>query len=364
MSKVVARSIFTTAVVEPGWKNYTTSGIVHGVIIAAIFLIAVPAVRVASIPQSRAVTLIAPTLPAYRPKIVTPPRITRVAKLVMPPLPKPVAKIIPPPVLHPPAITLKVAPSAPKVAPQILAEAKPDLPPALKPVPVVKTGSFQEVQRAKAPPAPKQVIVGGFGDPRGVHVSEDPRPSPVLVASVGSFASPLGAGQTGGGGRMDLGGVKQSGFGSVSSASPSGNSKTAPVVRAGAFGDGTVAGSRGDTGQAVAAVRSSGFDAVAAPQHRDLPAAPPAVTSVEILFKPRPSYSTEARNMRIEGQVQLEVIFQASGTVKVVRVIKGLGHGLDEAAQQAAMQVRFKPASKSGAPVDTNATISITFELT
>jgi hypothetical protein len=37
---------------------------------------------------------------------------------------------------------------------------------------------------------------------------------------------------------------------------------------------------------------------------------------------------------------------------------------LDEAAQQAAMQVRFKPASKSGAPVDTNATISITFELT
>jgi TonB family protein len=243
-----------------------------------------------------------------------------------------------------------------------MAEAKPNLPPALKPV--VKTGSFQEVQRAKAPPAPKQVIVGGFGDPRGVHVSENPKPSPVLVASVGSFASPLGAGQAGGGGRMDLGGVKESGFGSVSSGSSDRNSKTAPAVREGAFGDGTVAGSHGGSGQAVAAVRSSGFDTVAAPQHRDLPTAPPAFTSVEILFKPRPSYSAEARIMRLEGQVQLQVIFQANGAVKVVRVIKGLGHGLDQAAEQAATQVRFKPATKGGAPVDISATISITFELT
>jgi TonB family protein len=85
---------------------------------------------------------------------------------------------------------------------------------------------------------------------------------------------------------------------------------------------------------------------------------------VEILFKPHPSYSAEARNLHLEGQVSLEVVFQASGAVKVVRVIRGLGHGLDEAAQQAALQVRFKPATRSGAPVDTNATISITFELT
>jgi TonB family protein len=90
----------------------------------------------------------------------------------------------------------------------------------------------------------------------------------------------------------------------------------------------------------------------------------PTVTPVEILFKPKPVYSQEARNLRLEGQVELNVIFTATGSVRVMSVIHGLGHGLDEAAQQAAMQVRFKPATRDGVPVDTNATIYITFQLT
>jgi TonB family protein len=97
---------------------------------------------------------------------------------------------------------------------------------------------------------------------------------------------------------------------------------------------------------------------------KDVPVAVAPTTPLEILFKPRPSYSAEARGLRLEGEVSLEVVFQANGAVKVVRVIKGLGHGLDEAAAQAAVQVRFKPAMRSGAPIDTSATISITFELT
>jgi TonB family protein len=87
-------------------------------------------------------------------------------------------------------------------------------------------------------------------------------------------------------------------------------------------------------------------------------------TPVEILFKPKPAYTVEAREMRLEGEVSLQVIFQASGTIRVVRVVQGLGHGLDEAAQQAALRVRFKPAKRGGVPVDTNATIKISFELT
>jgi TonB family protein len=133
-----------------------------------------------------------------------------------------------------------------------------------------------------------------------------------------------------------------------------------------AFGNGGMGGGvPGGNGNGTAAVRSSGFGATVAavPQRRDSPVVAPAFTPVEILYKPKPAYSTEARGLGLEGQVQLEVVFQASGAVRVIRVIKGLGHGLDEAAQQAASQVRFKPATRSGAPVDQNATISITFEL-
>jgi TonB family protein len=226
---------------------------------------------------------------------------------------------------------------------------------------VVKTGAFEDLQTAKAAVAPKQVVVGGFGDPHGVQSSETQKPQPVLMARVGSFDSASGAGQAGGGGHLDNGGVKQSGFGNASSAPSSGNGKA--NVQTGGFGDSTAGIAHGSGG----AVRSTGFGdtvAAAAPMRKAAPASSPSFTPVEILFKPRPSYSTEAREMHLEGQVSLEVVFQASGSVKVVRIIKGLGHGLDEAAQQAALQVRFKPATRAGAPVDTSATISITFELT
>jgi TonB family protein len=82
------------------------------------------------------------------------------------------------------------------------------------------------------------------------------------------------------------------------------------------------------------------------------------------LFKPKPVYTQEARDLKLEGQVSLEVIFQASGVVRVIRVLHGLGHGLDEAAEQAAQQIRFRPATRAGVPVDTAATLYITFQVT
>jgi TonB family protein len=94
-----------------------------------------------------------------------------------------------------------------------------------------------------------------------------------------------------------------------------------------------------------------------------MPAAP-STTPVEILSKPRPVYTQEARDMHLEGEVSLEVVFSASGSVQVLRVIQGLGHGLDQAAERAATQIRFKPGMRGGSPVDTRATIHITFELT
>ena len=73
---------------------------------------------------------------------------------------------------------------------------------------------------------------------------------------------------------------------------------------------------------------------------------------VEIVFKPTPVYTEEARALKLEGDVLLDVEFAASGAVTVLQVVRGLGHGLDEAATRAATQIRFKPAQSGGRPVD------------
>ena len=48
----------------------------------------------------------------------------------------------------------------------------------------------------------------------------------------------------------------------------------------------------------------------------------------EVISKPTPAYTVEARNLRIEGEVVLEVVFEASGKLRIVRVVQSLGHGL------------------------------------
>jgi TonB family protein len=59
----------------------------------------------------------------------------------------------------------------------------------------------------------------------------------------------------------------------------------------------------------------------------------------------------------------LQVRFLATGQVEVLRVVNGLGHGLDEQAKRVAEQIRFKPAEKDGHPVDHTTLIHVTFQL-
>jgi len=84
---------------------------------------------------------------------------------------------------------------------------------------------------------------------------------------------------------------------------------------------------------------------------------------VDILDKPRPQYTADGRSLRIEGDVVLDMVFQANGTVQVNGVISGLGHGLDEAAVRAAQQIKFKPAKRDGQPIDFPARVRIEFRL-
>ena len=67
--------------------------------------------------------------------------------------------------------------------------------------------------------------------------------------------------------------------------------------------------------------------------------------------------------MKLEGEVLLRVLFTATGEARVIETIRGLGHGLDESAIQAAQRIRFKPALRDGEPVDSSAIVHIVFQL-
>lgn len=94
------------------------------------------------------------------------------------------------------------------------------------------------------------------------------------------------------------------------------------------------------------------------PQHPSHPS-----RSVRIVAKPRPEYTAEARDRRIEGEVQLEVLFAASGEIEVLSIVRGLGYGLDENAIEAARAIQFEPALRNGKPADLVATVHIRFQL-
>ncbi len=62
----------------------------------------------------------------------------------------------------------------------------------------------------------------------------------------------------------------------------------------------------------------------------------------------RPPYPPGARADGVEGDVVLELVLSSSGAVETARVLKGAGHGLDDAAVSAVQAYRFSPAMKDG----------------
>ena len=65
----------------------------------------------------------------------------------------------------------------------------------------------------------------------------------------------------------------------------------------------------------------------------------------------------------IEGSVIVQAQFDEYGSATVLKVIKGLGYGLDEAALQALKGWRFSPALRNGLPVTAVAEIEVPFRL-
>lgn len=74
---------------------------------------------------------------------------------------------------------------------------------------------------------------------------------------------------------------------------------------------------------------------------------PPVLdTRAFVLSKTEPGYSDEARARKISGTVRLSAELQGDGFVGEVRILKGLGFGLDDRAVDSARHVIFLPAVK------------------
>jgi periplasmic protein TonB len=82
-----------------------------------------------------------------------------------------------------------------------------------------------------------------------------------------------------------------------------------------------------------------------------------------LLREVRPDYTEEARRRGIEGDVVLEIVVRADGLVGNVKVLQGLGGGLDQRAIDAVRQWRFSPARRFGTPVDVMVEVAVEFSL-
>jgi TonB family protein len=256
------------------------------------------------------------------------------------------------PALRLPPEQIKPKPAPAIAAPNVVVSASktvviqtdaPRIPRELVKTNVFSTGSSAVPTIARAP---QQVQTGGFGDPNGVPAREN-KGKPVNIAQLGGYDLPTGPGYGNGtgGARGVRGVVASAGFGNgVATGDGTGRvNTTRGTVREGGFGDAEAA--------------------LPTPSRPKADQVAPKMVPVEIVEKPLPVYTEEARKLHIEGEVLLQVVFESTGRLRILRVVQGLGHGLDEAAIRAAQQIQFKPALRDGSPADANAVLHIVFQI-
>jgi TonB family protein len=82
-----------------------------------------------------------------------------------------------------------------------------------------------------------------------------------------------------------------------------------------------------------------------------------------VLIHPAAVYTDEARSRGIQGYVVVQAYFDADDSVTVLKVMRGLGYGLDESALAVLKTWRFAPALQNGLPVTAIAEIDVPFRL-
>ena len=291
-------------------------------------------------PKPSVATKVTAPPPMALPKVMLPQRV-QMARIETP------APVLPPKSLPIPVTT---APVAPTPAPKVIATGTFDAQPAPavhgNPTRKVESAGFSGSSATPTTNAPARAVqTGGFGDPNGVAGTSN-KPG-LHAAALGAFDLPAGGGAGNGtGGTRGIRGV----------------------VASTGFGDGIAGSGSGDRGGHPArggGVSEAGFNSTeqarSTPQRREAPVE--QATPVQIVSKPAPIYTEEARRLKIEGEVVLRIVFGGDGSIREVAVVRGLGHGLDEAAIAAAKKIQFQPAHRGSQTVDYTALVHVTFQL-
>jgi TonB family protein len=322
--------------------SFVTSAVVNGIILAIILIVGMTARNVLVQHHYEMTELIVPTTP--------PPPI----KMKAPELPK-----MPPPPT-PPKITLdqqKIQMPKPKPEPKpIQMEAKLAMPVVKEAKPAIILAPQPKAALTAAMPAQNNTVKASTAP---VHLGETfgvkPNPNAYKPATVAAIGNPYGGMQ--GPAEAPHGVVGSTGIGNG----------TRIGSNAGMVGKVASAGIPGETGTSSSAmygrVGSAGIPTQTATVTMPKQETQPVATTLEVLSKPPVRYTSEARQLRVQGDVVLRVTFLATGQVVVQGVIHGLGHGLDEEARRVAEQIRFRPATRDGRPVDLTTNIIITFQL-
>src|SRR5438093_3765301 len=279
-------------------KSVSMSLVIHAVLLT--ILLAIPLIFTEAMRVHFNTVMIAPPMPKkevlevthYKEPPQAKPKIEPKKDLVAPPPPKPVLTEPPKPKPpEPPKLAEVKLPEVIQPKPLAKRTAEIDEPPVAAPKIEIRTNVFSTGSSAKPTtnlPA-AQVQTGGFGDPNGIRGEGKPGKTG-NIASLGSFDLPVGPGA--GNGTGGAHGVKG-------------------VVASTGFGNGTaVVGNGAGGGGGGRAVRQAGFGDGEAPKADSVPKKKdlgPPQTQVEILFKPKPDYTDEARKLKMEGEVLLKI---------------------------------------------------------
>jgi TonB family protein len=87
------------------------------------------------------------------------------------------------------------------------------------------------------------------------------------------------------------------------------------------------------------------------------------IEAPQLLREVKADYTEDARQRGLSGDVILEIVVRRDGSVGEVKILQGLGGGLNDRAVQAVRQWRFAPARRQGAAVDVIVEVAVEFKL-
>jgi TonB family protein len=84
---------------------------------------------------------------------------------------------------------------------------------------------------------------------------------------------------------------------------------------------------------------------------------------VIVLHHVRARYTNAARKAKAQGVIVLSIEYRADGTIKVLKIVRGLEFGLNEKAIAAAQKIIFLPEIKDGTFVNMPSSLEFSFNL-